>query len=181
AAQFWSMASLASDKQHELVKGELIEMPPPNRVNSILAAFLVYALRKHIEEAEIEGYVLGADGGYTLSEMDVRVPDVSFIFKSRLPNPADREAIIAPDIAVEVISPSETPRLVHEKTALYLQAGTSLVWNIYPEDKIVEVWTSGDSNTLRMQMLDSTHTLTGGIILPKFSVAIDLIFKQIIP
>jgi Uma2 family endonuclease len=180
AKEFWATADERSgDKLYELIHGEIFEMPPPKKINSIIAAYILRLLGNFVEANEIEGYVLGADGGYTLSDEDVRVPDVSFILKERLPDVEDTESIIAPDFVVEVISPSESPRMVNEKTALYLLAGAKVVWNIYPEEKEVEVWTKGVGEKFEMQAFRISDTLDGGEVLKGFSLPVKDIFKQI--
>ena len=132
-----------------------------------------------MENNDIAGYILTTDGGYTLTEQDVRIPDVSFIFKKNIPDLDDTDSIIPPDLAVEVISPSETPRKVNAKTTLYLNTGTQIVWNVYPDEKVVEVWTKGEGEKLEMQAFTVEDTLIGGDVLPEFSLPIKDIFAQV--
>ena len=180
AKEFWATAEERNpDKFYELIHGEIFEMAPPKKINSIIAAYIGRLLGNFVEANLIEGYVLGADGGYTLSDEDVRVPDVSFILKERLPDVDDTDSIIAPDFVVEVISPSESPRMVNEKTALYLLAGAKIVWNIYPDEKEVEVWTKGSGEKFEMQAFRMTDTLDGGEILKGFKLPVKDIFAQI--
>jgi Uma2 family endonuclease len=180
AKEFWATADERSaDKLYELIHGEIFEMAPPKKTNSIIAMYIGRLLGNFVDANEIEGYVMGADGGYTLSDEDVRVPDVSFILKERLPNVDDTESIIAPDFVVEVISPSESPRMVNEKTALYLLAGAKLVWNIYPDEKEVEVWTKGSGEKFEMQAFRLKDTLDGGDVLKGFTLPVKDIFAQI--
>lgn len=171
--------SLDPDKHYELVEGEIVEMPPPNRINSFIAGLILTALNVFIQQNRIDGYAFGADGGFALTDNDVRIPDVSFIYAERMPEISDMEAIIAPDIAVEVISPGETPRKVNAKTTLYLNTGTQLVWNVYPAEKVVEVWTKGAGEKLEMQAFTTDDTLNGGDVLPEFTLPVKDIFLRI--
>jgi Uma2 family endonuclease len=180
AKEFWATADERNpDKAYELIHGEIFEMAPPKKINSIIALYIGRLLGNFVEANEIEGYVLGADGGYTLTDEDVRVPDVSFILKERLPDVDDTETIIAPDLVVEVISSSESPRMINEKTALYLLAGAKIVWNIYPDEKEVEVWTKGMGEKFEMQAFRLTDILDGGEVLKGFTLPVKDIFKQV--
>lgn len=177
ADEFWELAlSTSSDNIHELIYGEIREMNPPSIKHSLIAAEIVRLLGNYVKEHQL-GFVLGADGGYTLSENNVRIPDASFISRSRMPADFDQRHIFAPDLAVEVISPSESPRDVHDKTSLYLKAGTVVVWNIYPDEEVVEVWRLQSDETMQMQTLTRTDHLKGGEVLPNFSVSISNLFS----
>ncbi len=181
STDFWQMTdTLDADKRYELINGEIVEMPPPNRINSLIAGLILTALNVFIKEHKIEGFVFGADGGYALSETDVRIPDVSFVYKSRMPDISNMDVIVAPDLAVEVISQGETPRMINDKTALYLNAGTRIVWNVFPDEKVVEVWTKGRGDKLEMQPFTTEDTLDGGDVLPGFTLSVAEIFQQIL-
>jgi len=166
-------------KRYELVNGEIVEMPPTNLINSIIAAFIVRMLGNFIDENQIPAHVAGADGGYAITDEDVRIPDVSVIFIERKPDLGDMDVIVAPDLAVELISPSETPRKINEKTALYLHNGTKLVWNVYPQERVVEVWTMGAAGKLEMEAFFEGDSVTGGDVLPGFSLEVTQIFNVV--
>ena len=178
ATDFWQMAETLDDtKRYELREGNLVEMNPPSRKHSWIAAEIAFHLKTFVKQHDL-GYVFGADGGYTLSADTVVLPDASFVSRERMPVMADVETILAPDLAVEVISPSETPRAVHDKTALYLNAGTPAVGNVYPDDTVIEVWQGGDAGKFQMQTFGAEDTLDGGgNVLPGFSLPV----KDILP
>ena len=101
----------------------------------------------------------------------VRLPDVSFVSRSRLPDgKVPREPIpdLPPDLAVEIISGSNTPREMDRKLREYFQAGVRLVWYVYPESKTVRVYQSPDAAI----SLSENQTLAGGDVLPSFSLRI---------
>ncbi len=78
-----------------------------------------------------------------------------------------------PDLAVEVKSPGDSYRQMREKAAYYLANGTKLVWLVYPEKRLVEVYRAdGD-----IQILTGDDTLDGGDVLPGFSMTVSDIFK----
>jgi len=177
AHEFWQI-DFDDDRVYELIEGEIIPMPPPRKINSIIAGLILTALNVFLKQNKIKGYVLGADGGYTLTEHDVRVPDVSYIAQERIPDLDDTAEVIPPEIAVEIISPSESPRQINAKTSLYLNAGTKIVWNVYPDEKVVEVWTLGEDGKLIMQPFELNDTLDGGDVLMGFMLPVREIFAQ---
>jgi len=178
ASEFWQL-EFDDDRVYELIDGEIVPMPPPRKLNSIIAGLILTAINIFIKQNNIAGYVLGADGGYTLTEKDVRVPDVSYIAQERIPDLDNTTDAIPPQLAIEIISPSESPRKVNTKTSLYLNAGTKIVWNVYPDEQVVEVWTLGDGGKLVMQPLEINDTLDGGAVLPGFTLTVGEIFAGI--
>lgn len=176
--EFWALIpELPDDKRYELIDGELIIMPPSSNKNSAIAIRIARYLGNYVEEHDL-GYILGADGGYTLSSGNAVIPDISFVSKANSPEfPADDYSPL--DLAIEVISSSETPRMVNKKTERYLQAGTVMVWNIHPDDKVVEVWRKVEDGGMHVQSFTEDSTLSGGDLLPEFSLAVSEIFKGI--
>lgn len=179
ASEFWQIVetgALEDDKRYELIEGIIIEMAPSSPQNAIIAMLIGAMLSSYVYENEL-GYVTGADGGYTISPGTVLIPDVAFIAKERAPKIPDRFEG-APDLAVEVISPSESARAVNSKTERYLNAGSTVVWNVYPEDKIVEVWRKGDGSTLVMQKYTEVDTITIDDVFADFSLPVSKIFPK---
>ncbi|MGI8741314.1 MAG: Uma2 family endonuclease [Bryobacteraceae bacterium] len=128
----------------ELVQGELIELPPPkyrharvsHRIHKLLDAFVS---AHQLGSVFIEmGYMLRQDRRTWIQ------PDVSFLRASRVVPDDDVEyAEGAPDLAVEVISPSESAQDVDRKTELLLSAGTQEVWSVYRKTRTVQVRYAG--------------------------------------
>ncbi len=175
AEEFWQIVQKSGDKQRlELIDGAIVEMPPSSPENTITAGRILAFVFNFVEERNL-GFVSGADGGYTLSPNTVFVPDVAFVSKARVPT-IPREFQGAPDLAIEVISPSETPREINDKTARYLTSGTQMVWNVYPQDKIVEVWQSTEDGGMKVHTLTIHDILDGGDVLPGFRLPISRIF-----
>jgi Uma2 family endonuclease len=104
----------------------------------------------------------------------VLAPDVAFVRADRLPaeEEADRFARLAPDLAVEIISPSDTGPEVDEKVGLYLGAGVPLVWVVDPRRKTVRVW-KGDGTD---RLLSEDDELDGGEVLPGFRILVSRLF-----
>jgi Uma2 family endonuclease len=177
---FWEMAvNFPEDKRYELVAGEIIEMPPPSRLHSEIAALIASFIIVFARQNKL-GHVFGADGFFALTEQDVRIPDVSFVSASRDVDVYNRKAIFAPDLAVEVISPSERPgRSVTEKTTLYLNSGVTVVWNVYIEEQIIEVWRKGSGDKLEVEILRRDTILTTEDVLPGFTLALADVFPAV--
>ena len=131
AEEFWEITQLPenADKRLALVDGEIIEMPPSSQINTVIAMPIGYFFNAFVIPRDL-GYVTGADGGYTLTEHNARQPDVSFIAKERHPQLAGVAFPVAPDLAVEVISPSKSSSDVLTKVQRYIEAGTRLVWAV---------------------------------------------------
>jgi len=135
------LLALADDEnRYELVRGKLIMMTPASTRHGKFAARLVGALVGHIEEQEL-GQVYTAEPGFELESdpQTIRAPDVAFVRQERIPPEGEPEGFwaIAPDLVIEIISPSETAKMVHEKVADYLRAGTRLLWLVYPASRTV--------------------------------------------
>jgi Uma2 family endonuclease len=103
-------------------------------------------------------------------------PDAAFIAGARIGGRAGVYYLGAPDLAVEVISPSETSRGVLDKTRTYLTGGGRLVWTVYPEDKIIDVHRLADDGSLITKTLTEADTLDGGEVLPGFTVGVKEVF-----
>jgi len=104
----------------------------------------------------------------------VRCPDVGFISLERAPQPLGAGYVpFAPDLAIEIISPSNQADEIQNKVLDYLRYGTRLVWVVYPESQTVNVYTPSSS-----QILTTEDTLNGGEVLPGFSLAVKEIFPQ---
>ena len=119
--------------------------------------------------------MLGADGMMRFSTGLIRIPDVSFISKERIPNgldPNEAIATIVPNLAVEVISEGNTDREMERKLEECFQFGVELVWYVYPKDKNIVVYTSLTESTIE------TEKVGGGNVLPGFELSIEELFTK---
>jgi Uma2 family endonuclease len=153
----------------ELVDGVLVEKPMgfyESRLAVVLIGFLGPFLREHPL-----GIVLGEAGMVRIGRRQVRLPDVSFFRWERFPNRLlPRGAILkmAPDLAVEILSPSNTKKEMLRKRREYFAGGARLVWEVDPRKRRVMVYSSADQFTL----LTEDHTLDGGDLLPGFRLSV---------
>ena len=160
---------------YELVKGELITMAPAGAEHGAIGSRTCRRISSFVEANDL-GVVFNADTGFIIStDPDtVRAPDVSFVRKERIPADGIPRGFFqgAPDIAVEVISPSDSYTEVAEKVAQLLDAGTMLVVLIDPRTRTITLrHQSGETTTLT-----EADTLTLGDVLPGFECAVGDLF-----
>jgi Uma2 family endonuclease len=158
------------NKRTELVRGVLTVREPAGYQHGDVAMRLGAAIHAHVEAHRL-GRVLAAETGFTLARKPdtVRAPDVAFISNERLPDPPPRGfAELAPDLAVEVLSPDDRAGDVLEKVADWLKAGTRLVWVVDPIRVNARVYRADGSESL----LNETDALQGEDVLPAFTCAL---------
>jgi Uma2 family endonuclease len=161
------------DKKRELVKGRLVEeMSPAKPRHSVVADRFWLYLSRHVEQNDLGLVATELPCILSRDPDTVRVPDVGFVSKKRLEDPNLNEYIpVAPDLAIEVISPGDTVDEVIEKVGEYFNAGTQLVWLAYRQQ--VYVYTSPED----IQVINMDGTLDGGDVLPGFKLPLRDVFK----
>ena len=109
----------------------------------------------------------------------IRIPDVSFVGRTRSPSGVSTDAFLngAPDLAVEVLSPSNTAKEMEAKLRDYFAAGCRLVWYVDPASKTVRVFTSPADAVV----LNEGDVLDGGDVLPGFAVPLAELFEGYMP
>jgi Uma2 family endonuclease len=161
------------DKRYELDEGELIETTrPAYRHNDVLFE-LQLELGLYLRKNPI-GRALLSENLYTLSSSTRRSPDVAVILGDRREELRNAKVIpIVPDIAAEVLSPSETPRMILRKLGQYFTAGVKEVWLIDPESRTINVLTGP---ALPGRELADGDVVTSSL-LPGFSLALEALFS----
>ena len=163
---------LASDLEgYEYVKGELIPMPPTSGEHGNIRTNIDWYLQLHVRENQL-GRIYMPDTGFQIGER-VLMPDVAFVSTARLPEDWSKVLSIPPDLAVEVVSPTDAQSRVVQKALNYLDAGTRLVWVIEPVAKTVTVYRSETDITL----LTREDTLTGEDVVEGFSCPVSQLFE----
>jgi Uma2 family endonuclease len=160
----------------ELVDGVLVEKPM-GYMESHLAGVLIKLLGVFLDRHDL-GIVAGESGMLRLGRGLVRIPDVSFVSWSKLPGKrVPREPIpsLVPDLAVEVLSPTNTSREMARKLDEYFAAGVRLVWLIDPAAKTVRVYESRDAHVV----LGVRDSLSGGSVLPGFRLPLRKLFASL--
>ena len=164
------------DRIVELVDGEIVEMPLPNGEHGEILSLLAASVVKHVYDNKL-GRVATGDAGFVLARnLDgrdtVRGVDLAFISKSNSPAPLPNTLLeFAPDLAVEVISPSNDAADIRLKIRQLFDAGTALVWIVYPELRIVDVHTRDGVATM-----NAADMLSGGDVLPGLEIPVREIF-----
>ena len=156
---------------YEYVKGELVPMAAAAIVHGEIGSNLHFLLASHVRENKL-GRLYIAETTFQLSDRVVK-PDIAFVSTERLSEDKLKGFSVAPDLAVEVVSPSDKLYDVTEKALAYLKAGTRLVWVIEPIAKSVTVYRS----ELDFTLLNYEDTLTGEDVVEGFSCAVAELFE----
>lgn len=165
-------------ERYELVAGELQELPEMIAEGCMIAG-IITALLHNFASVNRLGIVLTSDATFQCFPDDpsrIRRPDVSFIFRGRLPLEQFEHghARVAPDIAFEVVSPNDDYNDVDVKVEEYLSAGVRLVWVVNPTTKVVMVHHPNQPSS-RLRLGDE---LTGEDVLPGFKVSVATLFPD---
>ncbi|MDB5350958.1 MAG: hypothetical protein JWN86_2205 [Planctomycetota bacterium] len=161
--------------RHELVRGEVRSLELPGGKHGRVA-LKAGRLIGNFVESRMLGYSYAAETGFVI-ERDpdtVRAPDVSFVRVDRLPEVLDDEKFLpfAPDLAVEVASPTDRPGEIAEKTDRWLTAGTRMVWNLYPRSATATIHRPGTPPVT----LSAEDEIDGGDVLPGFRCCVGELF-----
>lgn len=159
--------------RYELIQGELRQMAPASLAHGAYEGHLFYALAAYLRTNPI-GLVVPGDTGFALQSdpLTIRSPDIAFIAQERIPPDRTGFPALAPDLVVEIISPSETARLIAEKISDYLHAGTRMLWIVYPEQRQVQEYRQGGAFRIYRQ----DDALDGQDVLPGFSYSLADLF-----
>lgn len=176
------LLALGEDVLAEVIDGEIVIDMSPNKVDHSFYGQRIGTYLDVFVSTRNLGRVFGDMATFRLSGNDeasiqiARVPDVSYVSYERLPPDASLDVILnlAPDIAVEVISDTETHDAVLKKTNEYLDHGVRLVWHILPSMRQIHAYTAPNRSP---EILTETHSLTGGDVLPGFDVPVQAIFQ----
>ncbi len=165
---------LHPDKEYELVAGQPEEKIMGGARHSGVGVRLTVRLASHVEAHQLGG-VYGPDATFQIGE-NQRIPDVAFVAAARLPVEGEPEGIwlMAPDLAVEIISPNDLYERVISKVEEYLAAGVRQVWLISPEHKTVTIYDSPTHTTILMD----TDDLVSEELLPGFRCQIADLFRS---
>ena len=156
---------------YEYVKGELVPMSPTSMEHGEISSNVILHLSLHVFEHQL-GRLYTAGTTFRLRDRVVK-PNVAFVSTERLPENREKGSPIPPDLAVEVVSPTDKHYDVTEKALAYLKAGTRLVWVIEPVAKTVMVYRSETDFTV----LTSEDTLTGEEVVKGFACPVAQLFE----
>jgi Uma2 family endonuclease len=163
------------ERLYEVVNGQRVELEPMGAFESVLASVLLVYLESFARSSK-----LGVAVGETLFVLDgarklKRRPDVAFVSYSRWPETTVERAEawnVVPDLAIEIISPTNLAEAVDEKIVEYFQAGVQLAWVLYPTTGRVHVYESAN----KARVVEQSGELDGGQVLPGFRLPIQSLF-----
>lgn len=167
-----------NDKFAELVDGEVRHLMAPAGDSSAVAMHLGTYVRIFVGSRGL-GLVTTTDGSYVVSRIPRAVvlqPDVGFVRMERVADPETTRSAIegAPDLAVEVRSPSDVVLEIEGKIGRYLRAGTRLAWLVDPLRQRVTVWRAGEAEPA---VLTTDDVLEGHDVLPGFRLPVREVFN----
>ena len=163
---------LESDLEgYEYVKGELVPVPPTSGEHGKISTNLFLPLGFYVRDNRL-GDVYMPDTGFQVGER-VLMPDIAFLSTEHIPADLSKAFQIPPDLAVEVVSPTDILLRVEDKAFAYLEAGTQLVWVLKPRSKTLTVYRSETDITL----LTRNDTLTGEEVIKGFSCQVATLFE----
>jgi Uma2 family endonuclease len=167
---------------YEVVEGVLVRMAGSGEEATVIGGLLVTALGSFVYPRRL-GLVTSADGVYKFPGAETGLlPDVGFYAWERHPGhrPGPRPIPFAPDLAVEVVSPDQTPAEMAAKARTYLAGGTHLVWVVWPSSAHIDVWRAGQMEG-PAATLNTSEALDGEDVVPGFTYPVASIFAALTP
>lgn len=161
-------------KRYELHDGELAEMPSAGMLHNWIVLILSSTLGALVLEHNL-GYAAGDGLDYVLDEGLILKPDFSFI--ANVFPPFVGYPTRSPDLAVEVVSPSNSPMEMTYKMRMYIKYGSRLVWIIWPEAREVLIYRPSEDGTITLRTLERDDVLTGEDVVPGFSLSLRRLFR----
>ena len=162
--------------RHELVRGELRKMPYRGLLEGQVSASITTSLGIHVNANRLGTAFAGGTGFLLESDPDhVRAPCVAYVRRERAESVVDRDDYFpgAPDLAIEVVSPSDLYADVEEKVADLLDAGALAVVVVNPQNRTVKVHRSRTD----IVALDESDTLDVGDVVPGWRMSVKDIFE----
>ena len=156
---------------YEYVKGELVPMPATSIRHGKIGMNLIHFLNIYVRENKI-GRLYSLETSFKVGEWVLK-PYIAFVSSERMVEDEDKGFPIPPELAIEVVSPSDIHSRVVGKALAYLDAGTRCVWIVDPVSKTVTVYKSETD----IKTLTREDTLTGDDVVPGFSCPIEQLFE----
>ena len=161
------------DRRYELVEGRLIPMSPVGLPHGTVVANVIFLLRRHLLTMPVAQVMTEVGFKLAANPDTVRAPDIAVVRKDRLSPNTHGFPSLAPDLAIEVLSPDDRPGEVRSKVDEYLARGVLIVVVIDPETRTATVWRASGS-PIRLDNADDRLDLDE--VLPGFSCSLDEIF-----
>ncbi|MEG4576558.1 Uma2 family endonuclease [Microcoleus sp. N3A4] len=172
------MALNRDGHRYEIVNGELIDMGNSGAKHGYVCSILMILLGGYVHIQKL-GAMFESSTAFKMKSENKRSPDVSFMAKERLQGLDDLpDGFLegAPDLAVEILSPSNTVAEIHDKLVEYFENGARLVWVIHPKEQYVLVYRSSQEPD---RLLKSTDSLDGEEIVSGFTLPVAELFQKL--
>ncbi len=152
------------ERMFELIHGEIVEVSPSRSGHSEVAIAIAFEIKLFCQEKGMPSHVTGADGTYDVLG-NIIAPDVAY--KTTPTDKVNYPDAMPPELAVEVISPTDKAPDIARKRQIYLDAGI-LYWEVDVDDERIDVYAPGQP----IRSLGMDDTLDGGDILPGFTLPV---------
>ena len=162
------------DRLCELIDHTLVEKPV-GYWEALVASTIAKILGNYVDDRDL-GAVSGPDSTMRMKSGNVRLPDVAFVSNDHLPKTMAPIPNLSPDLAIEVLSKSNTPAEMQQKLREYFHSGTRLAWFVELEARKVSVYRSPGAPT---RVLDESGVLDGEDVVPGFSVPVADVFRKL--
>ena len=171
------LACLDDEHRYDLIEGELLKMSPAGGVHGLVGWRLTAHLSPYILNSGI-GFGFNSETGFLLRRDPdtVLAPDFAFVRADRMLSLEDHQGFlpIAPDMVVEIVSPSERQTETNRKVSVYLEAGVREVWTVHPDRKQVIVYRQDEAPVCFAE----DQEIDGGDVLPGFVLAVTALFEH---
>jgi Uma2 family endonuclease len=160
------------DRLFELINGEIVEKMPTQE-HGLIASNINAPLALHVKAHKAGRVGIEVRYKYAGDARNSRMPDVSFT-SNRQPLVREGAVPFLPDLAIEIKSPDDTMKEMREKAEYYLANGVKIVWIVYPQHRMVEVYSEDED----IKVLFGHDVLTGGEVLPGFRLPVQEVFAD---
>jgi Uma2 family endonuclease len=178
-AEFEAIVALPENRERllELIHGRIIEKVP-TEFHGVIAGNALYYLKGFTRANGIKAYIgpeiryqmPGDDDNSRLPDVSVRLADGQIVRQGAVER--------MPDLAIEIQSPDDSPEALRDRMEYYLRNGTRLGWILYSKTRTAEACTLDQADRMHIEALGSDESLTGGDVLPGFSVKVSELFVE---
>jgi len=151
------------DNQYELIGGKLILVPAPRTIHQKITRKLIQTIGIFVDKNNL-GELYGAPIDVLLNEKEKPQPDIVFISKERLDIITEMNIQGAPDLVIEILSPSTGKYDRVEKSKMYYKHGVKEYWIVDPVHKVIEIFIPGEKNWVLFQSYNEDNTLTSPLL-----------------
>jgi Uma2 family endonuclease len=163
------LALLDDDSRYEMIKGVIVRMPPAQHSHGAIGASVIEVLGVWCRAHGMRGLLTTEVGYHLLSDDTVLAPDVSIA--QALPGLGETYASVAPLLAIEIASPSQSRPFLKDKAEAFIAAGTQMVWVIWQDTKTIDIYMASGVVSLGID-----ETIVGGSVLPGLTCPVNDIF-----